>query len=115
MKLLLLLFYSTFCLCATAQKQLHKSAYTGTERKKDTVEAACGQCQFHLPGNDCALAIRIHGVAYFIDGAHIDAYGDAHAKDGYCNAISKAVVSGKVIRKRFKATYFAPIKEKEIK
>lgn len=78
------------------------------DSKKQTlhVEAACGQCQFKLKGHGCDLAVRINGKAYFVDGIHIDSLGDAHAKDGFCNAIRKAKVQGEVVNNRFKASYF---------
>lgn len=78
-----------------------------------TVEAACGQCKLGLPGTTCDLAVRINGKAYFVEGVHIDSLGDAHAKDGFCNAIRKARVQGEVVKDRFKASYFMLIPEKE--
>jgi hypothetical protein len=75
------------------------------------VEAACGQCKFELPGNSCDLAVRMNGKAYFVDGSNIDSHGDAHAKDGFCNAIRKANVQGEIVDGRFKATYFQLIPE----
>ncbi len=72
-----------------------------------SVEAACGQCQFGLKGKGCDLAVRIMGKAYFVDGVHIDSLGDAHASDGFCNAIRKAKAQGEVVDGRFKATYMA--------
>lgn len=78
-----------------------------------TVEAACGQCKLGLPGKTCDLAVRLDGKAYFVDGIHIDSLGDAHAKDGFCNAIRKAKVQGKVVKDRFVATYFVLVPEKE--
>ena len=70
------------------------------------VEASCGECNFGLKGKSCDLAVRINGKAYFIDGTSIDEHGDAHAKDGFCQAIRKAEVKGKIVKGRFKATYF---------
>ncbi|MET0394418.1 MAG: DUF6370 family protein [Chitinophagaceae bacterium] len=70
------------------------------------VETACGMCQLGLTGADCALAVRSGGKAYYVDGTDIDAHGDAHAKDGFCNAIRKAEVQGKVVNGRFAVTYF---------
>ena len=70
------------------------------------VEAACGKCQFGLKSNSCDLAVRINGKSYFVDGVHIDSLGDAHAKDGMCNAIRKADVQGEIVNNRFKASYF---------
>jgi hypothetical protein len=83
------------------------------QTKKQVVDAACGQCQFGLPGKSCDLAVRINGKAYFVDGSKIDSHGDAHAKDGFCNAIRKAAVSGEVVKGRFKATHFELLPEKE--
>ena len=68
------------------------------------VEAACGQCQFDLPGGGCDLAVRIDGTAYYVDGNSIDDHGDAHAEDGLCNAIHQARVEGRVEKGRFVAT-----------
>lgn len=70
---------------------------------KKTVEIACGECMFKMPGKGCDLAVRIDGIAYFVDGRKIDDFGDAHADDGFCNAIRKAVVTGEIVDKRFKA------------
>ncbi len=83
-----------------------------TTEKPQIVEAACGECQFGMKGNSCDLAIRIDGKPYFVDGTKIDEHGDAHAKDGFCNAIRKASVTGKIENNRFKTTSFTLIKEK---
>ena len=104
MKLTFLFLLSIVTLTATAQQKTAKAP----DKNKDllTVEAACGQCKFGLTGKSCDLAVRIKGQAYFVDGSHIDSHGDAHADDGFCNAIRKAQVQGEVINNRFKATYF---------
>lgn len=70
------------------------------------VEAACGECQFGLAGDGCDLAVRIGGVAYFVKGTGIDDHGDAHARDGLCNAIRHADVEGHVANGRFVARSF---------
>jgi hypothetical protein len=70
------------------------------------VEAACGQCRLGLPGKGCDLAVRIDGKAYFVDGSSVDSHGDAHAKDGLCNAIRRAEVRGQIVNSRFVATHF---------
>jgi hypothetical protein len=75
-------------------------------KKTLTVEASCGQCQFGLKGEGCRLAVRIDGKAYFVKGTDIDAHGDAHAKDGFCEAIRSAEVQGEVINDEFVLTYF---------
>ena len=75
------------------------------------VEAACGECRFKMKGDDCDLAIRIKGKTYFVDGTDIDSHGNAHAKDGFCNAIRKAEVQGEIVGDRFKVTYFNLLKD----
>lgn len=79
------------------------------------VELACGQCQLGMPGKGCDLAIRINGKAYFVDGSNIDSHGDAHAKDGLCNAIRTAHVKGEIQNGRFNATRLVLIPEKREK
>ena len=78
-------------------------------------EVAFGECKLGLKGESCDLALRIDGKSYFIDGTKIDEHGDAHAKDGFCNAISKAQVQGEIEGDRFKVTYFKLIKPKKRK
>ncbi|MDC0317298.1 DUF6370 family protein [bacterium] len=68
------------------------------------VDASCGQCQFGMPGNGCDLAIRLEDKLYYVDGSSIDGHGDAHANDGLCNCVRKAIVSGKVVDGRFVAS-----------
>jgi len=70
---------------------------------KQVVDIACGECQFKLKGKSCDLAVRIDGKAYFVDGRKIDDFGDAHGEHGFCNAVSKAEVSGEIVNNRFKA------------
>jgi hypothetical protein len=88
------------------------------ETKAFLAEAACGQCQFKLKGSGCNLAVRINGKAWFVDGAHIDSFGDAHAETGFCNTISKVMVKGKLVNDRFQANHIAlynPKKKKRTK
>ncbi len=70
------------------------------------VEVSCGECNFHMKGKSCDLAVRIDGHTYFVDGAKIDDFGNAHSVDGFCSAIRKAYVKGTVVNDRFKADYF---------
>jgi len=81
-------------------------AWKGRVQGPRDVEAACGQCLLGLPGTGCDLAVRIDGLAYFVDGSGIDDHGDAHAKDGLCNKIRVAKATGEVIGGRFQATSF---------
>jgi len=76
------------------------------KQKAQVVDVACGECQFGMKGKSCDLAVRIDGKSYFLDGTKIDQHGDAHAKDGFCNAVRKAEVTGSIEGDRFKATSF---------
>jgi hypothetical protein len=91
---------------ASAQTELKDIHKPDPHQKIMVVETACGKCQLGLKGKSCELAIRINGKAYYVDGTGIDDHGDAHADDGFCNAIRKAEVQGKIVKGRFKATYF---------
>ena len=75
-------------------------------KKIQTVEASCGQCQFKMKGKGCMLAVRFNGKPYFVDKAKIDDFGDAHDVMGFCNAIRKAKVQGEVVDGKFVASYF---------
>lgn len=70
------------------------------------VEASCGQCQFEMTGNGCDLAIRMDGSTYYVEGTKIDDHGDAHASDGFCEAIRKAKVSGSIVDGKFVSSSF---------
>ena len=105
------------CICfstASAQKVSKNIAVPNNTQKIQIVETACGECQFKLKGKSCDLAVRINGKAYFVDGTSINDHGDAHAKEGFCNAVSKAEVQGKVVNNRFKATYFKLMPTEEV-
>ena len=100
-------------LIASAQKSDPKVSTPDPDKKIQVVETACGQCQFKLKGKGCDLAVRISGKSYFVDGTGIDSHGDAHAKDGFCNAIRKAEVQGEVVNDRFKVTYFKLVEQEK--
>ena len=112
MRLLLLLFLGAFG-HITANSQVHSTSKTTPDstKKIELVEMACGECQFGLHGKSCDLAVRINGRAYFVDGAHIDSLGDAHAKDGFCNAIRKATVQGELVNNRYAISYISLLKQ----
>ena len=98
-------FFSLIALPSFAQNN-EMEAQPDSTKKILIVDASCGQCQFHMTGKGCDLAIRIKGKTYFVDGTSIDDHGDAHAKDGFCESIRKAKVQGEIVDNRFKATYF---------
>ena len=79
------------------------------KQETKTVELSCGQCQFGLTSQEgCDLAVRFDDKAYFVDGADIDDFGDAHDKDtGFCEVIRTAEVSGEIIDDRFKVNTIA--------
>jgi Family of unknown function (DUF6370) len=111
MKILFCLLYcSLFACTAMTQNKEVKISQPDSTKKIQIVEASCGECQFHLAGKGCDLAVRINGKAYFVDGTTIDEHGDAHAKDGFCEAIRKAEVQGEIVNNRFKVTYFKLIR-----
>ncbi|AZJ33167.1 hypothetical protein SAMN05444344_1049 [Tenacibaculum mesophilum] len=101
MKKLLILVFLGIASCSTSKE------------KTQIAEASCGQCKFGLDSqHGCDLAVKIDGQAYFIDGAHIDDYGDAHDKNiGFCNVVRKAEVIGKIENNRFKASSFKIVEE----
>lgn len=89
-----------------AQKTNPQISIPDATKKTMVVETACGECQFKMTGKTCDLAVRIDGKSYFVDGTTIDEHGDAHAKEGFCNAIRKADVQGSIVNDKFKVTYF---------
>lgn len=49
----------------------------------------------------CELAIKINGKAFFVDGANIDEFRDAHAENELCVVTAEAHVIGKIEGERF--------------
>ena len=109
-KLVSLLFCIQLMLLAGAQGTGAKIDKPDSTKKIQVVEASCGECQFHMEGKGCHLAVRIEGKTYFVDGTSLDDHGDAHADDGFCEAIKKAEVQGEIIDNRYKVSYFKLIK-----
>jgi hypothetical protein len=109
--ILALLLSSLLVYTAIGQDTTMKAAVLDPAKKILLVDASCGMCKFGMSGDDCKLAVRIDGKAYYVDGTGIDQHGDAHAKDGFCNAIRKAQVQGSIVDNRFKASYFKLVKQ----
>jgi hypothetical protein len=103
--LISILVLSFFLSSAAAQTGASKTSTPDPSLPIQTVEVSCGKCKLGLPGKTCDMAIRFDGKAYYVDGANIDNFGDAHAKDGMCNAIRKAEVQGQLVDNRFKVSY----------
>jgi hypothetical protein len=103
--IILCITFAACNICYAQTKAPHTIVVDATKPIK-IVEVSCGQCQFEMGGKGCNLAVRIKGKSYFVDGTSIDEHGDAHAEDGFCKAIRKAEVQGKIVKNRFVATYF---------
>lgn len=104
MKLFISTILSLFSIVAFSQSDSARKA--DPSKPVFTVKVACGQCKLGLSGHGCDLALRYKGKAYFIEGTTIDDHGDAHAKDGFCNAVREAKVQGEVVGDKFRVTYF---------
>lgn len=118
MKLLFTILASCFFgLTAISQTANAKATVPDSDTLLEVVEVSCGKCKLGLPGKSCDMAIRIDQKAYYVDGASIDNYGDAHAHDGLCNAIRKAQVQGELVDNRFKVKYIKllPVAKDEVK
>lgn len=90
------------------------ATYAQEKPKPQIVEVSCGQCQFGMQSKKgCDLAVRIDGKTYFVDGTKLDDHGDAHAEDGFCNAIRKAEVVGEIKEDKFVVSYFKLLPQKE--
>ena len=97
MKRVLFAFLLLFSVSIFAQKKL----------VNQTVDAACGMCQFKVKSDKgCAMAVKIDGKVYHVEGLDKKTYGDAHAADGYCKVMKRAVVSGEVRKGKFYASSF---------
>ena len=100
------------CLLFLNTSYLFAQEKTKSKEINQIVEVSCGQCNFKLKTQKgCDLAVRIDGKSYFVDGSKIDDHGDAHADDGFCNAIKKAQIKGTIVKGRFKATSFKLLKD----
>lgn len=42
------------------------------------VDASCSKCNIDLKAIEYSVAVRMNGKAYFVGGANIDSFGDAH-------------------------------------
>ena len=97
-----LILVSFFCNSSFSQNKM----VLDTSKKVYQLEVACGTCKFKMKGNDCTLAVMYKGYPYFVQGTGIDDHGDAHAKNGFCNAVRMAKVQGKLVGDKFVVTYF---------
>jgi len=103
--------YAFLCLVFFSMTGFSQVAKTGAQtpdpnQKLLVLETSCGECNYDLDGSGCDVAVKYDGKAYFVDGVGIYEYGHPHAKGGFCVAIRKAEVQGKLENGRFKVTYF---------
>lgn len=112
-KLSLLFVIILFGSIAFAQNSTAKKLVLDSTQKVYELPAACGTCMFKMKGKGCILAVEFNKQYYFVTGTNIDDHGDAHAKEGFCNAIRKAKVQGVVKDEKFAVTYFELLKPKE--
>jgi len=103
-KLLLLLLFIP--LVSFGQKTLKEKPEINLVK----AEAACGICMLNMQGEECELAVKIKDSKYYVIGTGIDDHGNAHSKKGFCNAIRKAEIQGKVINNKYHITYFELVK-----
>lgn len=97
MKKMFLVFLMMFSIGIFAQKKI----------ENQVVEAACGMCQFKVKTDKgCAMAVKIEGKVYNVEGIDKKTFGDSHAKNGYCKIMHQALVSGEVREGKFYATSF---------
>ena len=78
---------------------------------EEIYDVSCGMCNFEMTGEECALAIRIEGKEYYVEGSAIDEHGDAHADDGLCTVVRKAKVKGVIKKGVFVAEMIELIEE----
>lgn len=111
MKKICLFIFSTMLLMASfAQDGTKKKLEFDKNKPVYELAAACGTCMFKMKGTGCALAVTYEGKNYFVAGTNIDDHGDAHDKNGFCNAIRKAKVQGAVVDDKFLVSYFELLK-----
>jgi len=111
MKKIFLFIIASFCfLVVFSQTVQPKKLVFDNSKKVYELESACGTCMFKMKGSTCKLAVKINNKNYYVEGTGIDDHGDAHDKDGFCNAIRKAKVQGEIVGDKFQVTYFELIK-----
>ena len=78
------------------------AAGNGVRQVEASAESASSAFPVMAARWPCASA----APAYFVEGSGIDDHGDAHGRDGLCNAIRLAEVTGQVVDGRFRAERF---------
>jgi hypothetical protein len=110
MKNLLIVLACLISFQLVAQEKSNPLKFDPT-KKTYAVLASCGTCSFKMKATGCPLAIKLDDKYYLVEGTTIDEHGDAHADDGFCNAIKKAKVQGSIEADKFKVTYFEVVEK----
>jgi hypothetical protein len=106
MKKLILLSTLLILACKHNENTPSKELKFNPDIELISAKASCGICMFEMDGEKCELAVDIKGYKYYVSGAHIDSFGDAHSENGFCNAILDADIQGVIINNKFHLTYF---------
>ena len=69
--------------------------------------ASCGMCNFDTNDRSCGLSVKIGKDVLRVVNVDIDAHGDSHAKDGFCNVVRIASVKGRVKNNKLYADSFS--------
>ena len=102
MKKLLSVFLMLISIAAFSQKKLNNQV----------VESGCGMCMYDMKSDKgCAIAVKIDGKPYYVEGVSKKSLGDAHAEDGYCKMTKKAMVTGELKNNKFYAKSFKFVAE----
>lgn len=87
------------------------TAFAQKKVNNQFVDAACAMCQFKVKGQQgCAMAVKLNGKIYNVEGIDRKEFGPMHSDDGYCKVVRKAQVSGTVKNGKFYATDFKYVK-----
>ena len=114
----------TFADCGSCEVQSKtpvskkSSSFITTIPKSGEIEgfviSSCGICNFgYKKSKGCSLTIKIGDAVYPVEGTKIHNHGDPHSKEGFCNAIRVAYVSGKIEKKKFHSSSFTLIESPE--
>ena len=103
-ELVLLMVFIPFA--SFGQKPLKNKLKFNPEINLIKAEAACGICMLDMQGKECELAVKIKDSKYYVIGTGIDDHGDAHSKKGFCSAVKKADIQGKIMDNNFHVTHF---------
>ena len=106
MKRILILTAFLIFACKHNENILSKELKSNPDIGLITAKASCGICMFNMEGEKCELAVDIKGDKYYVLGAHIDSFGDAHSDNGFCNAIKEVEIQGSIVNDKFNLTYF---------